>query len=263
CSSTTTRKEIKSMSSAELNKYFNALKRMNSGSRPNQFDRFAQVHVWFAGQIHGYASFFPFHRQMLRDWEQTLQRVSGDPSVFQPYWDWTQDSQNPSASRVLSTSLFGGNSNGGCANIPNLGGQWPVFWDGNYQVRQRCLQRNFDNNAMRAYSSKSAIQTIMRSTNSFEQFAPAIEGSPHGMIHVSIGGDMNTMASPNDPIFWLHHAFIDKMWADWIDQNPGARQWSYGGRNQDGSGAGYYDALPYYGNPVWTVMPLGNMCYNY
>lgn len=24
------------------------------------------------------------------------------------------------------------------------------------------------------------------------------------------------MTSPNDPVFWLHHAFLDKIWADWM-----------------------------------------------
>jgi hypothetical protein len=26
---------------------------------------------------------------------------------------------------------------------------------------------------------------------------------------------MVPMTSPNDPVFWLHHCFIDKLWADW------------------------------------------------
>lgn len=26
---------------------------------------------------------------------------------------------------------------------------------------------------------------------------------------------MGTSSSPSDPVFWLHHAMIDKVWADW------------------------------------------------
>ena len=37
---------------------------------------------------------------------------------------------------------------------------------------------------------------------------------------------MEPMTSPNDPIFFLHHCFIDKVWADWQalqrEQNPEA-----------------------------------------
>ncbi|KAI8869021.1 Di-copper centre-containing protein, partial [Ramicandelaber brevisporus] len=98
CPTTNTRKSYLDMSDGERQKYFGALRQLNSGTRPNQFDRFAQVHVWFANDVHGgIAVFLAFHRQFVRDWEQTLQRVSGDSSVFQPYWDWSVDSQNPPA----------------------------------------------------------------------------------------------------------------------------------------------------------------------
>jgi hypothetical protein len=28
------------------------------------------------------------------------------------------------------------------------------------------------------------------------------------------------MTSPNDPVFFLHHCFIDKLWADWQERHP-------------------------------------------
>lgn len=28
-------------------------------------------------------------------------------------------------------------------------------------------------------------------------------------------------ASPTDPLFWLHHSFIDKLWADWQASSNG------------------------------------------
>ncbi len=30
-------------------------------------------------------------------------------------------------------------------------------------------------------------------------------------------------ASVNDPVFWLHHAFIDLLWSRWQQRHPGAR----------------------------------------
>ena len=26
---------------------------------------------------------------------------------------------------------------------------------------------------------------------------------------------------PSDPIFWMHHGMVDKVWADWQAKNPG------------------------------------------
>jgi tyrosinase len=43
-----------------------------------------------------------------------------------------------------------------------------------------------------------------------------LEGTPHGNTHVFIGGDMSDMVSPRDPIFFLHHCNIDRLWAQWI-----------------------------------------------
>lgn len=42
---------------------------------------------------------------------------------------------------------------------------------------------------------------------------------------------MNPVSSPGDPLFYLHHAFIDKLWWDWQTVNPGARLYAIGGPN--------------------------------
>jgi tyrosinase len=51
-----------------------------------------------------------------------------------------------------------------------------------------------------------------------------IENIPHNRIHVRIGGDTGFMSDPStaalDPIFWLHHANIDRMWEVWRNQGP-------------------------------------------
>lgn len=46
----------------------------------------------------------------------------------------------------------------------------------------------------------------------------------HNRGHVWVGGDMEPITSPNDPIFFLHHCFVDKLWADWQARHPNAEQ---------------------------------------
>jgi tyrosinase len=44
-----------------------------------------------------------------------------------------------------------------------------------------------------------------------------LEISPHGGVHVGVGGwmsDFNTAA--RDPVFWLHHSNIDRLWEAWL-----------------------------------------------
>ncbi len=45
----------------------------------------------------------------------------------------------------------------------------------------------------------------------------ALESVPHGSVHVGVGGvmrDPDTAAL--DPIFWLHHSNIDRLWEKWL-----------------------------------------------
>jgi tyrosinase len=42
----------------------------------------------------------------------------------------------------------------------------------------------------------------------------------HNRIHAYVGGTMGPSTSPNDPVFWLHHCYIDKLWADWQRRHP-------------------------------------------
>jgi tyrosinase len=62
-----------------------------------------------------------------------------------------------------------------------------------------------------------------------------LEGGP-GTVHAAVGGDMSGMRSPLDPIFWLHHCNIDRLWARWN---------ALGRRNTT--------------NPLWTMFRFNGM----
>jgi tyrosinase len=59
----------------------------------------------------------------------------------------------------------------------------------------------------------------------FARWTGALENSPHNMVHDLVGGPNGLMADPDtaaaDPIFWLHHANIDRIWTDWIGEGDG------------------------------------------
>ncbi len=50
----------------------------------------------------------------------------------------------------------------------------------------------------------------------------ALENLPHNIIHTRIGGQNGFMSFPDtaalDPIFWLHHCNIDRLWEVWRNQ---------------------------------------------
>ncbi|CAM5649519.1 hypothetical protein SCANM63S_02649 [Streptomyces canarius] len=36
----------------------------------------------------------------------------------------------------------------------------------------------------------------------------------HHRVHVRVGGQLATGVSPDDPVFWLHHAQVDTLWSE-------------------------------------------------
>lgn len=63
----------------------------------------------------------------------------------------------------------------------------------------------------------------------FDSATGQLESQPHNVVHTSIGGLMgDPLTAANDPIFWLHHANIDRIWWLWQQIHPGdptAAQW--------------------------------------
>lgn len=54
----------------------------------------------------------------------------------------------------------------------------------------------------------------------------SLEGQPHNSVHNSVGtpyGFMGDFMSPVDPVFWLHHANVDRLWWLWQQRNPQTR----------------------------------------
>ena len=42
----------------------------------------------------------------------------------------------------------------------------------------------------------------------------------HGIVHTVFGSQMGQCFSPADPVFWMHHAFIDRIWYVWQQGGP-------------------------------------------
>jgi tyrosinase len=73
-----------------------------------------------------------------------------------------------------------------------------------------------------------------------------VENAPHNGVHNLIGGTMDNVAiSPRDPIFWLHHANIDRLWDAWVRAG--------GGRHMPAKTASYWSGSFSYGAAVAGV----------
>lgn len=63
--------------------------------------------------------------------------------------------------------------------------------------------------------------TAVMGNGTFNSFASALEGI-HNSGHVWVSGLMGGIpTAPEDPVFWMHHAEIDRIWAEWQVASPG------------------------------------------
>ncbi|KAI8902647.1 hypothetical protein BC833DRAFT_519833, partial [Globomyces pollinis-pini] len=190
--------------------------RIAPNSRNTLYQDFVEVHRSIVPTAHGLPIFLPWHRFMLAAFDHAL-RTNCQYRGRMPYWDWSVDSQSPERSEIWSnTNGFGGNGNPqtGCISGPFS----------NYRsVQGQCVRRQWGNGQgtlIGAQYPPAQIEQILRST-SFTQFRNSLETLPHNSIHNAIGGDMfNTAISVNDPVFFLHHRNVDRLWYVWQRRNP-------------------------------------------
>ncbi|KAJ1917232.1 hypothetical protein H4219_003316 [Mycoemilia scoparia] len=213
------RKEIRSLTPKELETFTNAVKQLYSNG---VIERLAKRHndagtnrnpatnnPW----IHGCSQFLPWHRKILWEVESELKRI--DSSIDLPYWDSTIDSQSPFTSQLFSPQYFGGNGRGAdfCVQDGPFANTQLTY------PNRHCLKRRFvSDSPTSAFADPGTIAEMANHQNNYDAFRRFLEFVPHPGVHNGVGGnggDMSTMYSPNDFIFFLHHAFIDKLWYDW------------------------------------------------
>ena len=69
----------------------------------------------------------------------------------------------------------------------------------------------------------------------YAQMAACQEGGVHAWGHNGIGAVMqDTYGSPGDPVFWLHHGFVDRNFRVWQNANS-ARLTSIDGTDHFGT----------------------------
>ncbi|EQB56150.1 monooxygenase [Colletotrichum gloeosporioides Cg-14] len=166
----------------------------------------------------------------------------------QPYWDWTIDADAravPSSPLFDAETGFGGNGQFTGSDVPGfqrcvvdgpfantnltLSMGWPdVGEPGN---RLHCLTREFnsgdgaDENGvtiigdMQAGAFDSNVMNTIYAFEGFGDMVTMLEGLPHAQVHSIIYGDMGPATSPNEPLFFLHHANVDRVWAKWQGRN--------------------------------------------
>ena len=157
---------------------------------------------------HSAPGFFTWHRAYLKAVEDALRTVRCE--VVLPYWDW---SSGPSTGvPVACRDATYVNRSG--VTVPNPLYAGPARSGGMTARRPDINTTAYDDLAAQA----QAAMTI----TDFGSFQDQMN-NVHGAVHVRTGGDMGSVPTAAfDPIFYLHHANIDRLWAVWQAAHPGS-----------------------------------------
>jgi len=209
---TVTRRSVRGMTAndpdlAAMRRVVAAMKALPPSDSRNWI-RFADLHRAFCP--HGNWYFLPWHRAYILAFERVVRELSGKADFALPYWDWTADRAFPA-----------------------------VFAAGDRDTNPLFHPRPGVDNGLRLADDMVGPQVISRIMMSpdFEAFGSTrprgqdgispqwqrrlgakteFEFNPHDGVHQSIGGNMSVVdLSARDPIFFLHHANVDRLWSTW------------------------------------------------
>ncbi|KAH6650363.1 hypothetical protein F5144DRAFT_555984 [Chaetomium tenue] len=217
----------------------------------SRYDDLIYTHIQQTFNIHYTGHFLAWHRYYVAIYERMLRDECGYRGS-QPYWDWTLDTPSGqwASSPIFDPATgFGGNgafvagdpanpmevpgrTGGGCvqdgpfAGIPDMVHLGPMDA---VTYNPQCLKRDFSPYFAGRYLAMNQTQLTLAAPD-FGAFDRVVEGGPsfeasgvHGGGHYGVGGTYGQIGdlytSPADPIFYLHHANLDRVWWSWQKLN--------------------------------------------
>jgi len=187
------RKDQAALSDTEKSRFICAFNMINNDGTLGQLvDIHHEMHMQ-----HTNARLLPWHRVFVHLFEEALHNYH--PDVCVPYWDWSRPEEQ---------------------HFPDwLVGVLPTVHTPTQTIN---VIRSPGPDGWLA-SIASSTPTAMSKTN-YGDFSGLMNGI-HGSVHIWVGGTMSDASvSPADPVFWMHHANLDRLWWVWYNSPQGNHQ---------------------------------------
>jgi hypothetical protein len=174
-----------------------------------QFSYLMSKHGAAFSAVHATRWFLPWHRAYLLELENLLRKV--DCRITVPYWPFASNPTDPFSYGPFGDLGMGSNGDPGNNNYVS-DGKFGIPWIP--PSKSTFLTRQFLTTPI-IPTLGQLNQILSTPASGFASFSDQLKFNYHNGVHVSIGGDMGTVASPLDPIFFLVHGNVDRAWDTW------------------------------------------------
>ncbi|KAI8001497.1 hypothetical protein LOK49_LG09G01869 [Camellia lanceoleosa] len=179
-------------------------------------------------QVHNSWLFFPFHRFYLYFFKKILGTLLDDPAFAIPFWNWDSpaDMKIPAMYADINSPLYN--------RLRDAKHQPPTLIDLDYNLtdpknvdEEKQKSRNLTIMYRQVVSGGKTPRLFLgssyRAGDDPDPGAGSLKNIPHGPVHIWCGDrtqpnleDMgNLYSAGRDPIFYGHHANVDRIWTVW------------------------------------------------
>ena len=201
------RKNAATLTAGERDRFVAALARLNNRGM-GRFSDFRNVHTSAGSpEAHGREGFLPWHRSYILDLERELQNL--DPSVTLPYWRFDQPAPG------LFSRDFMGVRDPATGTVQFSPANPLQFWatDGAPGIVRR---PRFNTRTGAAFTIGELETLNLGGQGKLYGLFRRMEGDPHGLAHTSFTGYISDIpTAAKDPLFFMLHANVDRLWAKW------------------------------------------------
>ncbi|KAF7302077.1 Di-copper centre-containing protein [Mycena indigotica] len=252
------------------------------------YDDFVYLHMDLNTKIHFTGLFLPWHRWYVAVYERALKEKCGYKGTS-PYWDWVQDYRDVFSSTMFTdpdpeSGLGGWGDPANDVSVPDGGfsntSTFRLAYPSPHTLRRNFTLKPFLGNPFLSESQQQLYgntsftpaerdKLVNGFVGDFKGFQTYLEGfnGSHGAIHLMVGGDLGGICpasappdcvggptfSANEPLFWMHHAMVDKLWYDWQHASPHNGNKFFGGSVEALNNVTSYEQYPTGAAPFLSV----------
>ncbi|XP_070567031.1 tyrosinase-like [Ptychodera flava] len=225
--------------------YFAARQNLEKGRKTQHKDIPSVVQADFA---HAGPAFLTWHRAYMLFWERALQKISGDEDFLISYWDWAGE---PDCT-VCNDNYVGESDKNGHTLTGSFSNWRLLCHDFEELTKEGELCSNDRDASTLPFVERSpggGCQCFSDSENGTGLFIDGFS-QLHNLVHDYMNGTIGSVpTASSDPLFFLHHSNVDRIFDKWLRRHRVSRD-EFPGKSTPTGHSRYSYMVPFF--PVYT-----------